>query len=199
MPELVAQLLANDDLSADDAVRLAVANNPMLHAELMDVEIARTEIWQASLAPNPVLDAKLQLLEGGGGDLLELGIAQNIVNALLIPRRRQVASERLEQVKARVTGTVLDLATEVRANYRALQADQQLVELFEHATDATWFAFDASRRLRDAGNIIELDTLQQQALYEDARIALADVQGNVRRHRENLNVLFGLSGSAGER
>ncbi len=197
-PEGIRELLQDEQMDADEAVRLAIANNPMLHAELAELEIARAQIWQASLAPNPVIDAQLRFAEAGGGDILELGVAQSIVDVLLIPRRRQVAAERLAQVEARVTGAVLDLATEVRANYRALQADQQLVELFEAATDAARLTLDATRRLREAGNVIELELLQEQAVFEDARLALTEARKNVRRHRENLNVLFGLSGPEGE-
>lgn len=196
--EIVARLLAQTELTADDAVRLAIANNPMLHAELLDLEVARTEIWQASLAANPVLDAELRVAQGGG-DLLELGVAQSIVDVLLIPKRRQMAAARFAQVEARVTGAVVDLATEVRANYRALQADRQMVEVLTSATDASWLSADAARRLREAGNILELEELQQQALLEGARIDLAEVQSLVHRHRENLNVLFGLAGPAGDR
>ena len=194
----IRRILDDGVLGADEAVRLAVANNRKLQSILEDLEIARAELWQASLPPNPVADAEIQFVEAGGGDLLELGVAQSIIDILLIPRRRQVATERFESVKASVTAAVLDLATEVRAAYRGLQAQRELVELFRSATDATYFSFDAARRLREAGNIIELDVLQERALYEDAKIALVEAQAMARKHRENLNVLMGIWGPDGE-
>lgn len=198
-PEGVRSMLEDGILGADEAVRLAVANNRKLRAVLADLDIARAEIWQASLPPNPVADAQLQFIESGGGDLLELGVAQSIIDVLLIPRRRQVAKERFERVKAEVTAAVIDLATEVRAAYRGLQGQVELVELFRAATDATYFSYDAARRLRKAGNIVELEALQERALYEDAKVALVEAQAMVRKHRENLNVLLGIWGPGGER
>jgi len=196
--DALQMVLEDGVLNADDAVRLAVANNQKLQSILEDLDIAQAEIWKTSLPPNPIVDAEVQFLESGGGELLELTVAQSIIDILLIPRRRQVATERFEQVKAEVTAAVLDLATEVRAAYRSLQAQTELVALFRSATDATYFSYDAARRLREAGNIIELEVLQEQALYEDAKIALVDAQTMVRKHRENLNVLLGIWGPEGE-
>lgn len=197
--EKIEDMLADGALGADEAVRIAVCNNRRLHAILEELEIARARVWNAALLPNPVVDAELQFVEGGGGELLEITVAQSIVEAILMPMRRQVAEAHFEQVRAEVTAAVIDLAIEVRTTYRELQAQQDLVELNESAADATWLAFDAARRLREAGNIIELDLLTEQALHEETRVALARARARTSALREAMNVLLGLYGLHADR
>lgn len=196
--EAIREMLADGVLDADEAVRVAIANNKRLRSILEELNIARAEIWRASLPPNPVVGGEVQFIESGGGDLLELSVAQNIIDMLLIPRRRQVAFERFEQVKAEVTAAVVDLATEVRASYRRLQAQSDLVELFVAANEATFLTFDAARRLREAGNIIEVEMLNEQALYEETKIALTQARVVEQQERENLNALLGIWEANGE-
>lgn len=190
-------VLQDGHLTADEAVRLSLANNPGLRAVLAELEIARAELWGAVLPPNPIVDAEVEFLEAGGGEVLELSVAQSVIDALLIPRRRQVAAEQFEAERARVTSAVLDLAVQVRISYRRLQAQLELVALFRSATDATYFSFDAARRLRDAGNINELEFLREQELYEDAKLALVDAQVMAEKQREGLNALLGIWGAEG--
>lgn len=201
-PEGGAQAVAHSvfqdgRLTADEAVRLSLANNAGLRAVLAELEIARADLWGATLPPNPVVDAELEFLESDGGEVLELAVAQSIIDVLLIPRRRQVAAEQFEAERARVTSAVLDLAVEVRIAYRTLQAQLELVGLFRSATDATYFSYDAARRLRDAGNINELEFLREQALYEDAKLALVEARVMVAKQREGLNALLGIWGAEG--
>lgn len=185
-------------LDADEAVGLAIAGNAGLRAVLQDLGIAEAELWQASLPRNPVLDAELQFEEEGGGDVLELSVAQNILDLILLPRRKQVAEARWRMTQAEVTAAVLDLAFETRVTYRRLQAQTELVALHGAATEAAYLAFDAARRLRAAGNIIELEVLQEEALHEETKVHLAMAQADERGLRENLNLLLGLWGPMGE-
>lgn len=194
--EVYQRVLADGVLDPDDTVRLAIAGNQRLHAILQELDIARAELWRASLLPNPVIEAELQFIEAGGGDVLELGVAQDIIHVLLMPRRRQIASERFEQVKAEVTAAVIDLATEVRVAYRRLQAQEELVGLYRTAVDAFALSHEAARRLREAGNIRELDVLREQAMLEESKVALSEALALAAQHRENVNALLGLWGPA---
>ncbi len=197
--DAIETILADGVLTADEAVRLAIANNSQLQALLENLDIARAEVWQASLLPNPVMDAEVQFIESDGGDLLELGLTQSIIDVLLIPRRKSVASARYQQVEAEVTAAILDLATEVRDAYRTLQAQLELVELYRTATDATYYGYDAARRLREAGNIIELDVLTEQALHQETRTALVSALARAGEQRENMNALLGIWDATGSR
>ena len=191
---LYDDLLGDGALDADEAVQLALLNNAGLQADLDALGIAGGELLAASLLPNPMLDASVRFVEGGGGEIIELGLAQNVLDALLIPRRRAVASQALAMTQAEAAAAVLDLAAETRTAYRRYQAQLARVELYENVVDATYLAADMARRLRAAGNVIELDVLQEEALYQDARLRLAEAQGESMRRRDALAALLGLWG-----
>lgn len=192
--QLDLDFLDDGTLDADEAVRLALLNHAGLQAELDELGIAQADLLQASLLPNPVLDASVRFVEGGGGEIIELGIAQNLIDALLIPRRKQMASERVAIAEGMATAAVLDLAAETRTTYRRYQAQLARVDLYQSVVDATYLAADMAKRLREAGNVIELEVLQEDALYQEARLMLAEARGEAMRQREALNALLGLWG-----
>jgi cobalt-zinc-cadmium efflux system outer membrane protein len=139
-----------------------------------------------------MLDAELLFVEGGGGEIVELRAAQSLLDIVLIPIRMQVARERFERTKREVMGAILDLAAETRIQYRRLQAEEEMVTLLTSALDATWLSYEAARRLRQAGNIIELDVLRREAAYEELKIELARSRAKAHQLREGLNLLLGL-------
>ena len=192
----VSDLLDDGVLNADEALRLALLNNADLQAEFDALGVASSELLQASLVPNPMLNASVRF--AGGGEIIELGIAQNVIELLLIPKRRTIASEALSLTEAEAASAVLDLAYEARVAFRQYQAQLARVDLYENVVDATFLSADMARRLREAGNIIELDVLQEEALYNDARLQLAEAQGEALRRRESLAALLGLWGSSAE-
>ena len=193
---LRADYLDDGMLGADEAVRLALLNNADLQAELDELGVAHAQLVQASLLPNPVLDASVRFVEGGGGEIFELGIAQNLVELLLLPRRQRRAEEGVALAEASAAAAVLDLAAETRTAYRRYQAQLARIELYQSVVDATRLAADMARRLRDAGNVIELDVLQEDAMYRDARLMLAEAQGQAVQRRESLHALLGVWGES---
>lgn len=195
--QLVARFIGDDTLDPDEAVRLALLHNADLQAELDDLGIAQADLIQASLLPNPVLDVSVRFVEGGGGEIIELGIVQNLLEVLLIPRRKQRAKESIALAEGMAAAAVLDLAAETRTAYRRYQAQLARVELYQSVVDATFLASDMAKRLRKAGNVIELDVLQEDALYQEARLMLAEAQGKSMRQRDALNALLGLWGEQG--
>ncbi len=189
--ELVARALEDGVLSIEEATTLAVYNNALLRARLEDLEIGRARVLQAIVPSNLRLGGEFRFVLQGSGWVFEGGAMQSLLEILLIPRRKQVAEARLESREAEVTAAVVDLVTELRSTYRKLQAQRDLVALFQQAAEATFLSYDAARRLREAGNIIELDLLNERALHEEMKVALARAQAGARQLRESLSLLLG--------
>jgi len=194
--KLIRDSLEDGQLDAEEAVRLALANNADLQAELDELGIAHARLIQASLLPNPVLDVGVRFVEAGGGEILELGVAQNLVNALLLPRRKALAEDAVAMAERRAAAAVLDLAAQTRTAYRRYQAQLARIELYQSVVDATSLSADMARRLREAGNVIELKALREDALYQQSRLMLAEAQARAMRQRESLNALLGLWGQS---
>ena len=193
------EALADGELSVDEVVRVALVCNPALQARLEALGVARADLIHATLVPNPVLDAELLFIEGTDDQYLELTLVQSVLEIILLPTRRQVAEARLEEAQADAVGAVLDLVTEARTTYRELQAQQQLVELFGQAADATFLSAEMARRLRDAGNVPELDVSREEALHAETTCRLAAARSRAAQLRDALSLVMGLVGPDADR
>lgn len=194
--EFTTEAFAGDEITIDEAIRVALLYNPDLQSRFEDLGIARARLIQATLLPNPVVDIELLFIEGGAGEILELTLTQSVIEALLMPLRRQVAEARLEEAQARLVGDVLDLVTETRTTYRRLQAQEQLVELYMHATDSTYLSAEMASRLREAGNVPQLEVSRERAMHEEMKQRLAESKMRRDELRSELALLMGLVGPA---
>src|SRR5688500_19834437 len=124
---VVLETLLSDGLTSDRAVQVALLNNRSLQASYEDLGVAQADVVQAGLLRNPVFDAEVKFLEGGGGEVIELAVVQDFLDVFFIPLRKRIAAHALEAAKLRVTGAALDLVGEVRQAYFAhVDAGQEL-------------------------------------------------------------------------
>lgn len=192
---LAVRDLLSRELTADQAVQIALLNNRNLQATYEDLSVAQADLVQAGLLKNPVFDAEIRFHEAGGGTGFEGAIVQNFIDLLQIPMRKRIAESQFEAAKLRVAGAVLDLAAETRTAFYMLQADQQLLEMRRTVLEATDASFDVAQRLRDAGNITELDLAMERRQYEQAKVDFASVEASALADRERLNAILGLWGT----
>ena len=184
------------ELTADDAVQIALLNNRELQAAYSDLGVAQADLVQAGLLSNPIFDAVVKFpVSGRSRPDLELGAAMNFLNILYIPLRKRVAAARFDETKTRVTGAVLDFAGRVRSAFYAYEADEQMLELRRTTVQALSASFELTRRLHDAGNLSDLDFARERAQLEAGKLALRSAEIAVRHSREALNDLMGLWGA----
>ena len=184
-----------DPLDADRAVRIALVNNPGLLADFEGLGIARGDLIQGGLLPNPHVEGAIRYPhDGEGGSNPEAAVAYELLDVLLIPTRRRVASAALEQAKMRVGLAVLHLAGEVRTAFHAVQAARQLLELQRRIAAAAEVAAELGARQHAGGNLSALDLGELQAADHRARLDLAREEMGLQERREGLNRLLGLWG-----
>lgn len=191
--ETVKSLL-DGGLDAEDAVKIALVNSRDLRAVYADLGVAQADLVQASLLHNPVLDAGVGLPVGGGGVDVALGVAMDVIDLLYTPMRKRVAAAALEETQLRVAAAILDLAWRAETAYRRYQADEQMLEMRRQIAESAAASFDFARRLREAGNITELDLASEQALAEEAKLDVRLAEVEVQTSREQLNSILGLWG-----
>lgn len=195
VPAAVAGLLQKP-LDRDAARRIAIANNRRLYAELDQLGVAAAGLAEATvLAP---LEVELQhkfALEGGGGET-EVDVLQDVLDLLLIPRRRTVARAELAAARSRAVAATVELAARVDVAYHEVVAAQQELELRQTAFDAADASAEIATRMHAAGNATDLALAREQDQREQARIELGRAQVAVEQGREELNGLLGLSGEA---
>lgn len=188
-------------LDADEATRVALLNNPSLSASFEELGVARGRLLSAAVPPNPEVEGELYVPtdQGGGGEADFEGSAMYDVGALVrLPIRYAAAEAELSAARMRAASDVLDLALRVRVAFYGYLADQRERELLRDIVMAARASWEAATLLYEAGNVPRLDVAQQRALYEEARVALAQAELAVLEDREQLNVLMGLSGGETE-
>ena len=190
----VRDLLARP-LTADAAAQIALLNNLKLQASFEDLGIAQADFVQAGLLQNPVFSLSVRFPnEAPSKTYLNIGAAENFLNVFLIPARRNIAAAQLDQATARVTHEVLLLAAEAESAFYSYQAADQTVELRRTIADAAAASLDAATKLREAGNITDLDYYGERAQAARTKVELANAQADAEDARERLNALMGLSG-----
>ncbi|MGB7158035.1 MAG: TolC family protein, partial [Tepidisphaeraceae bacterium] len=186
----VRQLLAQP-LSADAAVQVALLNNPALQAAYEDVGVAQAELVGAGLLSNPVFDAEARFGEGGSGTSVEITVVQDFLDVFQIPLRKRLATDALRSAELRTADGVLNLAAETRETYYAAQAATQLLELRKTVAEASGASADVATRLREAGNVTELDHVSERAMHETTMLDLTTAQAAADQARQRLGMLMG--------
>ncbi len=189
------KMLLQGRMHLDEVIQVALLNNPDLQAIYEDLGIAQASLVQAGLLSNPVFSGALRFVGGGESPTLDIDVSQDFLNILTLPIRKKLAYLEFEAAKLRVTGAVIDLAADVRRAYYDAQANEQAVEMMRQVVAATGAMLTSARKLHEAGNINDLALDRQQAIHEEARLLLADVETALMLDRERLNSLMGLWGS----
>lgn len=194
--EASVRRMLQSDLSVEEAVQIALLTNPRLQATYEDLGMAQADLVQAGLLRNPVFGITRARPRGNSVTNFELEIAWDFLGIFTIPLRTKAAEDAFEVAKLRVTGEVMSLAADVRKAFYEAQANQQMVEMMKRVVEGTDAALFVSKRLRDAGNITELDLDKRSTLHYESRLMLNSAESAAMASHEHLNVLMGLWGTA---
>lgn len=190
----LVETMLGGELTVDQAVQVTLLNNRDLQAVYEELSLAQADVVQAGLLRNPVFSAAARFDTGGGGTGFDLEIAQDFVSLLYLPMRKGRAKAAFEAAKLRVTGEVLDTALAARGAFFEYQAAEQTREMRVTVMEATRASYDLARRLREAGNNLDLDVINERALHEQSKLDLAAAEQAAFQSRERLNSLMGLWG-----
>lgn len=183
--------LLEQPLDADTAVRVALLGNRELRATLREMGIARGQLMQAGLLPNPVVEAEY-LPERD--TQIELRVEYDVTGAILAPLRARAFKPDLEAAHYRAAGAVVDLGYRVRLAFYALQSAEQRLAIAQRVLDGQAAGRDAARAMLAAGNLPELDVASQEAAYEKARITVAQLELDATTARERMQRMLGTHG-----
>ncbi len=186
------QTLLEGELTIDNAVRIALFNNPELQATFQELGIAKSDLLQAGLLKNPNFHMFTRFPKGEGETNTEFSISEDVLDLLYLPLRRRVASREFEKAKLRVSDAVLSVIAEVKTAYYNLQAAEQVKVLQENVFQASEAASELAERQLKAGTLKALDFSNEQAAYEQAKLDLMQSEAAVLTQREPLTRLLGL-------
>jgi cobalt-zinc-cadmium efflux system outer membrane protein len=193
----IRQLLAKP-LTVESAAQIALLNNPSLQASFEELGIARADLVRALRLPNPKAEAELHF-HGDEKPDIELGVLLDITDFFFLPGKSGAANAALDAAKLEVGGRALDLVLDVKKGFYRYLAARQIVELRRSVLLAAKGSYDAAKSIHEAGNISDLDLANEQALYEEARLAVADAETELYTQHQRLRALLGLWSGPGFR
>ncbi len=183
-------------LTADEAVRVALAQNRELRASMYELGITRGQAVQAGLLPNPEIEVSLRKQEDPFQKIqADLGFEYNLSALILVPLRKSVADAEFDATRVRVARDVLETAFQARLAFYDVQARQSVLDLRKRAFDAFQAGYAAAVELNRVGNLPDVDLANQRAMVEASRIEVAEAENALLDARERFNVAAGLSGT----
>lgn len=191
--ETVVSNLLDDGLSLDDAVKIALLNNPTLQAGYRDVGIARADVVQSGLFSNPTLAFSAQFPEGGGRSNIQTSLAQNIADLWQIPIRKCAAEHALDEAVFRLARSAAQLCIDTKvAYYIAVAADQGHIIAKENYEIADRL-FDAAVAREKAGVVSELDVNLNRQVLLTAQLEVQQARLDAASARRRLALSLGVT------
>ncbi|HKR64560.1 MAG TPA: TolC family protein, partial [Thermoanaerobaculia bacterium] len=188
--ERIAAML-QDELTADEAVAIAMLNNPRLQVTLAELGIARADLIEASTISNPIFEFEIRF-PGEPYRPYELRLQQALIELIQLPRRRASGRAAFDAAQMRVSSEVLRFAADVRSAYFDLAAATQHVALSRTAAEAAQTAAEVAIKQHAAENITDLDLENEQAEYEHTKLGVARDEQTLLVAREALVRTMGL-------
>jgi cobalt-zinc-cadmium efflux system outer membrane protein len=187
-------VLLQRPLTAESAVQVALFNNRELQATFEEIGIANPNLIEAGLLKNRTFGARFPDQPPSATNV-DVSIAQDFFDLLLISLRKKVAASELARMRLRIGDETLRLATEVKTAFYEMQAQQQLLERVLAINETEAAALELSIQQHEAGNIPDLDLANQQATYSQTKLEANQVATAIYSFREKLNRLLGLWGN----
>jgi outer membrane protein TolC len=177
-------------LSADDAVQIALLNNPGLQAAFNTLGIAEADWVAAQRLPNPVFT--IGRLTRGSEVEWDRSLQFNLARLLTMPMRADIEQRLFEQTRRGLVLDVLRLAADTRKAWVVAVAANQSAQYQQQAMEAAEAGADLARRMEQAGNWSTLKQAREQAFYADASLAATRAGQAKLQARERLVRLLGL-------
>lgn len=187
------QSLLSGEVSADEAVQIALLNNSGLQASLAELGAAEAQSVEDSLPPSPAIS--LARLTTTGQLEIERQVLTNILGFLTLPRRREIAEGRFAQAQLKAAEQVLRIAAETRRAYYRAIASSQLVTFLEEAKVSAEASSDLAKKLGETGALNKIEQAREHAFAADLDAQLATARLRKAADRETLVRLMGLWGA----
>ncbi|CUI16614.1 putative outer membrane efflux protein [Candidatus Protochlamydia naegleriophila] len=186
--------MANQKLSIDQAVQIALLNNPHVQAAFEEVGIAQADLIEAGLLSNPIFEGFIRYPDKKHlKSNTELSVMQSFLDLFLIPLRTKIAAAELQAVIYKVSHRIILLSFEVETTYYQLMAAHKKKTLLKMMIELAEVANQISLAQNRIGNVSDLDLNLRTAQYLEKTVELVEVEKEMIELRDMLNRLMGLS------
>jgi outer membrane protein TolC len=183
-------------LTIDDAVQIALLNNPGLQATFAELGIAEANLVAAGRLRNPgfTFTRVSHSADTGEAVAIERKFLVDLLGLLTLPVRTALEERRFAQTQLRVSSEVVRLALQTRRAWIEAVAAEQTARYLQRAHEAADAAAQLADRMAAVGNFSRLDRLRQHTFYAETAAHLARARQLAQSQREKLARLMGLWG-----
>src|SRR5580700_3698766 len=108
----VRQLLRKP-LTVDTSVQIALLNNRSLQATFEEIGLSAADLLEAATIPNPRFDLAIRFPDKPpSGTYIDYGAAIDFLSIIMIPLKKRVAKDRLEEAALQVGHRILELVSQ---------------------------------------------------------------------------------------
>jgi len=183
-------------LSVYDIAVLAVENNPDLKATRTQRGVARAQVLEAGLLPNPSLNVSYGFLLNPPValfDSLTVGITQDIQKSITLQGRLRTAQAAALQVDASILWEEWQLIGKARLLVFDLVELEKQRKVLMDWTAALRDRFERGRRALSEGNATLSTVAPDLAAYNETQKDLYDLERDLEDKRHDLDALLGLA------
>lgn len=191
--EKVASFIYSDGLSIDEAAGLAVILNPELRAFRMEKGIARGQLVEAGLLPNPEINSKWLTTISPTSLAGEVDPLFNLTEALVTrgPKKER-AHIRIEEVRWEIVDREWLLAKEARLAFIDLLYWDEAINLNQQEMGVVGETLRIIKARQARGATTELEVVVTEAEVAEKEVQGKRIAGKRKQSLQRLNQLLGL-------
>ncbi len=184
---------AASELSAEQAVALAIQNADQQLLEQAARDLARSAVIEARTLPNPVLRYQREDLRGGadGADESALTVVQELDLGGSRRLRLQAANRGVDSAEMDIAASRWSLRQTVLARFHAAVAAQQRHLAAVEQRDRLQRLAEIAKQRKQAGDLSGLDARRITLAADEAAMALQRERAALRAARQDLAALLG--------
>lgn len=173
-------------LTLDQALDLAIRQNPQYKAEQARIAILEAARKTAGTRPNPYLMSDNGIAER----TYRLGIEQVLETGGKRQRRIELANAQLNVAHADLNIRFLELRADVRRAYTQLYNVQERQKTYQNLLEVTQELVGIAKKRQQAGDIAMLDVLQTEIINVNTNNDLQTVSVEVTQAQSRMNALL---------
>lgn len=180
-------------LSLDDAVRLALRNNPSIQEYLAQINLAEADLYRAASIHNPLISATK--LNGGNDEspFFAYSLMLSVNDLITRKTRMDIASQRSHITAHEVANAIVLLAARTQQAYYHYLYAQQRTNTLEQVRHLHELVYKLAQRFHAAGNLTALELAEKSANAAQAQIVKLRAQTEQASARTALAELLSLS------
>jgi cobalt-zinc-cadmium efflux system outer membrane protein len=172
-------------LTEADAVRTALERHPAIRAELARIGIAKADLEQAGLLPNPTASGNV-LFGSGVPTLFNFDVVTELSALANRPLRVEAAGAGVARSVHEAVETTMGELAEVRRTWRELVFAEAAVALLTEAEELAGRSREATEALRQGGSATQLDANLAESQHRQAAAERISAEGRAARLRAEL-------------